>query len=252
MEGTTIRILIADDNKLLCEILQQSLEAVPGFDVVGIAHDGVETVRMVRQMQPDLLVLDIIMPHLDGLGVLEQLREAQLKKVPRIIVLTGMGQDAVATLALSLGADYYMLKPFDMDTLVKRARDLICEQDGGFVRSTHQRRDQLVVSLLTQMNMSPNINGYRYLREAVNMVAVDASLLYGITSRLYPALAEMFASTASRVERSIRHAIETTVSKGGLEPLYRLLGNTQDTPKVKPTNGEFVAMLAEHVRASLK
>ena len=249
MEDEIIRVLIADDNKLLCEMLEQSFGAAPGFAVMGVAYDGLEAVRMTQRILPDLLVLDIMMPHLDGLGVLERLRECQLEKTPHIIVLTGMGQEAVATLALSLGADYYMLKPFDMDILVKRARDLIGCRSGTLGSAAPQHRDQMVVSLLAQINMPPNINGYHYLREAARLVLADVSLLCAITNKLYPMLAATFDSTASRVERSIRHAIETTASKGNMDVLYQLSGNTTDVQKAKPTNGEFIAMLAEYVRA---
>lgn len=252
MEDSPIRILIADDNRRFCEILRNSLDAVAGFEVIGTVHDGTETVRLVQQMLPDLLILDMIMPHLDGLGVLELLHESRLERVPRVIVISGMGQDTIATRALALGADYYMLKPFDTDVLIRRTKDLMSGYVSGMMRTNYQRRDKLVVSLLGQINMSPNIHGYQYLREAVNLVSVDLSLLRGITNKLYPMLASTFDSTPSRVERSIRHAIETTVNKGSMDALYRFFGNTMDPQKGKPTNGEFIAMLAEYVRNGTK
>jgi len=252
MDDALIRILIADDNHRFCDILRKSLDAVEMFEVVGTAHDGTDTVRMVTRLLPDLLILDIIMPHLDGLGVLEQLHASRLERMPRVIVLSGMGQDAIAAQALALGADYYMLKPFDMDALVRRAKDLMSGHMSGMMRTHYAQRDKLAVSLLGQINMSPTIQGYRYLREAVNLVSVDISLLRGITNKLYPMLAETFNSTPSRVERSIRHAIETTVNKGNMEALHRFFGNTMDPQKGKPTNGEFIAMLAEYVRNGTK
>ena len=252
MDAASIRILIADDNKRFCDILQKSLDAVEVFEGVGTAHNGADTVRMVQSLLPDLLILDIIMPHLDGLGVLEQLRASRLERMPRVIILSGVGQDAISTRALSLGADYYMLKPFDMGALVRRAQDLMSGQMSGTMRTHYEQRDRLIVHLLGQINMSPTIQGYLYLRKAVNLVSVDISLLRGITNRLYPMLAEAFDSTPSRVERSIRHAIESTVNKGNLEALHYLFGNTMDPQKGKPTNGEFIAMLAEYVRNGAK
>ena len=252
MDDISIRILIADDNHEFCDILQKSLDAVEVFEVVGIVHNGTETVRMVKSLLPDLLILDIIMPHLDGLGVLEQLHASHLERMPRVIVLSGMGQDAIAARALSLGADYYMLKPFDMSALVRRAQDLMSGQMSSMMRTHYEQRDKLIVSLLGQVNMSPAIQGYQYLRKAVNLVSVDITLLRGITNRLYPMLAETFHSTPSRVERSIRHAIESTVNKGNMEALHHLFGNTMDPQKGKPTNGEFIAMLAEYVRNGVK
>jgi len=252
MDETPIRILIADDNRHFCDILRKSLDAVELFEVVGTVYDGVETVRTVQQLLPDLLILDIIMPHLDGLGVLEQLHASRLEHMPRVIILSGMGQDPIASRALALGADYYMLKPFDMSALVRRAQDLMSDQMSGMMRIHYEQRDQQIVGLLGQINMSPAIQGYRYLRKAVNLVSVDISLLRGITNRLYPMLAEAFESTPSRVERSIRHAIESTVNKGNLDALHHLFGNTMDPQKGKPTNGEFIAMLAEYVRNGAK
>jgi len=252
MADVPIRILIADDNRRFCDILQKNLDAVEMFEVVGTVHNGADTVRMVKLLLPDLLILDIIMPHLDGLGVLEQLHASRLERVPRVIILSGMGQDAIAVRALSLGADYYMLKPFDMEALVRRAQDLMGGQISGMMHTHYEQRDQLIVSLLGQINMSPAIHGYQYLRKAVNLVSVDISLLRGITNKLYPMLAEAFASTPSRVERSIRHAIETTVNKGNMDALHHLFGNTMDPQKGKPTNGEFIAMLAEYARNGAK
>ncbi len=251
-EPASARVIVADDNQRFCDMLCKSIDATPGFQVVASVHDGIKTVEQVQQLLPDLLILDIIMPHLDGLGVLEKLHECRLEKMPRVIILSGMGQDAIASMALSLGADYYMLKPFDMNALVKRAKVLMDDRLGGMMRTNYQRRDQLVVSLLGQINMAPNINGYQYLREAVNLVSVDMSLLRSITNRLYPMLAEHFESTPTRVERSIRHAIETTFNKGSMDVLYRFFGNTMDPQKGKPTNSEFIAMLAEYVRIGLK
>ena len=252
MDAASIRILIADDNQRFCDILQKSLDAVDMFEVVGTAHNGADTVRMVQSLLPDLVILDIIMPHLDGLGVLEQLHASRLERVPRVIILSGMGQDTIAARALSLGADYYMLKPFDMGTLVRRAQDLMSGQMSGMMRTHYEQRDGLIVSLLGQANMSPTIQGYQYLRKAVNLVSVDVSLLRGITNRLYPMLAEDFHSTPSRVERSIRHAIESTVNRGNMEALHHLFANTVDPQKGKPTNGEFIAMMAEYVRNEVK
>ncbi|MCL2811216.1 MAG: sporulation transcription factor Spo0A [Clostridia bacterium] len=252
MDDTPIRILIADDNRRFCDILQKSLEAVEPFEVVGMVHDGADTVRMVEQLLPDLLILDMIMPHLDGLGVLEQLHASRLERMPRVIILSGLGQDLIATRALSLGADYYMLKPFDMDVLVRRAQDLMAGKTCSMTRIHFEQRDKIITGMLGQINMSPAIQGYMFLRRAVNMVSVDISLLRGITKRLYPMLAESFDSTPSRVERSIRHAIESTVNKGNMDALHHIFGNTMDPQKGKPTNGEFIAMLAEYVRNAAK
>ena len=253
MEEPTIRILLADDNRRFSESLRQNLDSVDGFEVVGVAHDGVEAVRMTRELAPDLLVLDIIMPLLDGLGVLEQIRDGQLEKLPRIVVLSGMGQDGIAAMALSLGADYYMLKPFDVDMLVKRLKSLMGDQmPADFSAATVRQRDQYVLTLLGQLSMPPNINGYQYLREAVNLVSADASLLRGLTNKLYPRLAETFSSTPSRIERSIRHAIEITANKENREAFNRFFSNSSLQHREKPTNGEFIATLAELVRTYMQ
>jgi two-component system response regulator (stage 0 sporulation protein A) len=248
METEAIRILIADDNPVFSAQLLRELDAVEGFEVVGEARDGMDALQKVQLLLPDLLLLDPIMPRLDGLGVLDKLHEYHLEKVPRVIVLAGKGQDAIAVQTISRGADCYLIKPFEMKALILRIQDLMSEQGCNMARIHYEHRDWLVVSLLHQVGVPPKTDGYRYLREAINLVSVDISLMRGVTTRLYPALARTFATTPSRVERSIRHAIETTANKGNIDTLYAIFGGIVDPQRGKPTNSEFISQMATYVR----
>ncbi|MDU1228115.1 MAG: sporulation transcription factor Spo0A [Clostridium sp.] len=224
MEDSKISVLIADDNKEFCSILNDYLLNQKDIVVTGIAKDGREALELIQQKQPDLVVLDIIMPHLDGLGVLEKLNGMDLDKMPRVIVLSAVGQDKITQQAITLGADYYVVKPFDMDIFTKRIREMFSTQDVETKRrsvSTQvvQREaaatsrgpidlETEITSIIHEIGVPAHIKGYMYLREAITMVVNDMELLSAVTKELYPSIAKKYNTTASRVERAIRHAIE--------------------------------------------
>jgi len=258
----SISVLIADDNKDFCDIISEYLQKQDGIEVVGIANDGLEAVQMVQQYQPDVLILDIIMPHLDGLGVLEQLNASEIKKFPKIIVLSAVGQDRITQRAISLGADYYIVKPFDLEVFVKRIKELSTNSMDAIERrpasvaslsfqpisgkSSSLEAD--VTNIIHEIGVPAHIKGYQYLREAIIMVVNNMELLSGITKELYPSIASKFNTTPSRVERAIRHAIEVAWSRGRVDTINRLFGYTVHDEKGKPTNGEFIAMVADKLR----
>lgn len=260
-----INVLIADDNKDFCDIISEYLQKQEDIDVVGIANDGLEVMDMIYTTQPDILVLDIIMPHLDGLGVLEKLNSSDMEVIPKIIVLSAVGQDKITQRAISLGADYYIVKPFDLEIFVKRMRELILDE------STEIEKRPLIASNVSQIGSTKNsslesgvtniiheigvpahIKGYQYLREAIMMVVNNIELLSGITKELYPSIAEKFNTTPSRVERAIRHAIEVAWNRGRIDTINKLFGYTVHDEKGKPTNGEFIAMIADKLRMQSK
>ena len=230
MEDSKISVLIADDNKEFCSILNDYLLNQKDIVVTGIAKDGREALELIQQKQPDLVVLDIIMPHLDGLGVLEKLNGMDLDKMPRVIVLSAVGQDKITQQAITLGADYYVVKPFDMDIFTKRIREMFSTQDVETKRrsvSTQvvQREaaatsrgpidlETEITSIIHEIGVPAHIKGYMYLREAITMVVNDMELLSAVTKELYPSIAKKYNTTASRVERAIRHAIEVAWGRG--------------------------------------
>ena len=242
MEDSKISVLIADDNKEFCSILNDYLLNQKDIIVTGIAKDGREALELIEERQPDLVVLDIIMPHLDGLGVLERLNSMTLEKMPRVIVLSAVGQDKITQQAITLGADYYVVKPFDMDIFTKRIREMFSTVEAPEVVA--QKTTQMpiiqreaaatsrgpvdleteITSIIHEVGVPAHIKGYMYLREAITMVVNDMELLSAVTKELYPSIAKKYNTTASRVERAIRHAIEVAWGRGQIEAINKLFG----------------------------
>ncbi|KAF9122633.1 Stage 0 sporulation protein A [Mortierella sp. GBA39] len=235
--------------------------------VTGIAYNGEEVLNMISESRkiPDVLILDIIMPHLDGLGVLERLREMNLSPQPKIIMLTAFGQENITQRAVQLGASYYILKPFDMEVLASRIRQLVGQQHittGNMTVSTTKSNvvpmakgknlDANITSIIHEIGVPAHIKGYQYLREAITMVYNNIEILGAITKTLYPAIAEKFKTTPSRVERAIRHAIEVAWTRGNIDSISHLFGYTINISKSKPTNSEFIAMVADKLRIEHK
>ena len=264
----SISVLIADDNKDFCDILSEYLGKQDDLDIVGVAKDGLEAIEFVSKILPDVLVLDIIMPHLDGLGVLEKLTTMNLEKFPKVIVLSAVGQDKITQRAIALGADYYVVKPFDFEIFIKRIRQLM----GNTSTTTERRkeyRDLLVntpsnikekarsleaeiTNIIHEIGVPAHIKGYLYLREAISMVVENIEMLSAVTKELYPSIAKKFNTTPSRVERAIRHAIEVAWSRGKVDTINNLFGYTVHNDKGKPTNSEFIAMVADKLRLEQK
>lgn len=253
-----IRILLADDNREFAQMLRDHLSAQSDMEVIGVAYNGNEVMEMLSRQVPDVLVLDIIMPHLDGLGVLEKLQEKKIQRVPKIIMLTAFGQENVTQRAVELGAAYYILKPFDLDVLTDRIRQVQGIQGRAGAQAIHGKGsrvsnlDASITHLIHEIGVPAHIKGYLYLREAIAMVYKEVELLGAITKTLYPRIAEKYNTTPSRVERAIRHAIEVAWSRGNMESIRNLFGYTINVTKAKPTNSEFIAMVADRLRIEHK
>lgn len=257
-----IEVLLADDNREFVNLLEEYISSQYDMDVVGVAYNGNEVVRLLQERVPDVLILDIIMPHLDGLAVLEQIQAMRLSPQPKIIMLTAFGQEEITKKAVELGAAYYILKPFDMEVLAQRIRQMITTKPGSsFITSVKQQAplavrgrnlDASITSIIHEIGVPAHIKGYLYLREAITMVFNDVELLGSITKVLYPDIAKKFNTTASRVERAIRHAIEVAWSRGNLDSISSLFGYTISNTKAKPTNSEFIAMVADKLRIEAK
>ncbi|MBK5241402.1 sporulation transcription factor Spo0A [Clostridium sp.] len=265
MEETRTKIIIADDNKEFCNIFSDYLLTQKDMVVTGIAENGVEVLRLIEERKPDLVVLDIIMPMLDGLGVLERLDTMNLDPMPHIIVLSAVGQDKITQRAMSLGADYYVVKPFDMEVLIRRIRQLtnktIDNDDVKIIPNAYNteikiNRNQSVdvdmidqiTNIMHEIGIPAHIKGYMFAREAISMVVNDVELLSAVTKELYPLIGEKFNTTASRVERAIRHSIEVAWNRGQIETINKIFGYSIRNGKAKPTNSEFIAMVADKLR----
>jgi len=257
-----IKVCIVDDNRELVGLLEEYLSSQDDIEVLGVAYNGQECLTMLNDKDPDVLVLDIIMPHLDGLGVLERLRQMD-RPQPNVIMLTAFGQEDVTKKAVDLGAAYFILKPFDMEGLASHIRQVsgnaapIIKRTNSSIRTNEPQSkgknlDASITSIIHEIGVPAHIKGYLYLREAISMVYNDIELLGSITKVLYPDIAKKYNTTASRVERAIRHAIEVAWSRGNIESISSLFGYTVSMTKAKPTNSEFIAMVADKLRLEHK
>ncbi|WP_026694692.1 sporulation transcription factor Spo0A [Peribacillus kribbensis] len=255
-----IKVCVVDDNRELVGLLEEYISSQDDMEVAGVAHNGQECLQMLAQVEPDVLILDIIMPHLDGLGVLERMRDLEMSSMPQVIMLTAFGQEDVTKKAVDLGASYFILKPFDMDALASHIRQIsgkgnsFIKKSSSFsyksssVESKPKNLDASITSIIHEIGVPAHIKGYLYLREAISMVFNDIELLGSITKVLYPDIAKKYNTTASRVERAIRHAIEVAWSRGNIDSISSLFGYTVSMTKAKPTNSEFIAMVADKLR----
>jgi len=262
-----IKVLIGDDNRDFCELLRVYVEGQPDLQIAGVAHNGTEVLEAIAAEPPDVIILDIIMPHLDGIGVLEQLNHMDLPVRPKIIMLTAFGQENITQKVLEMGADYYVLKPFSLDVLGTRIRQLAGAVPSPasappapaastpvltYIPQRTRNLDNDVTAIIHEIGIPAHIKGYRYLREAIMMVVERVDLLGCVTKELYPTIARTHSTTPSRVERAIRHAIEVAWSRGNVEVINGLFGHTVNRERGKPTNSEFIAMVADRLRMEVK
>ena len=260
---TKIRVLVVDDNREYVEVLCSYMKQEKRIEVIGCAYDGLEAINMLRMTEPDVLVLDMVMPNLDGIGVLERMQNLRLKKIPRILVVSAVLNDSIAAKTINLGAEYFMLKPVNFDVLVDRIAMFAKEEDGKHseFRSQEMRSfpkpdmsdvETMVTEIIHEIGIPAHIKGYQYLRHAIMMVVKDLDIINSITKELYPTVAKDFNTTPSRVERAIRHAIEVAWDRGDTEVLNSFFGYTIANSKGKPTNSEFIAMIADKLRLQIK
>ena len=266
-----ITILIADDNPDFARTLTSYIEEDDELEVIAVARDGKQAVEMILNTEPDIALLDVIMPHLDGIGVLEKISMLKCNKKPICIMLSAVGQDKITQKAINLGAEYYVVKPFDIELLIKRIKELKNFKPNQNVNNfigkeikqqyveipengekNQENLEALVTNIIHEVGVPAHIKGYQYLREAIIMVVNDIDVINQITKSLYPKIALKFNTTPSRVERAIRHAIEVAWGRGDQQTVEKIFGYTISAAKGKPTNSEFIAMIADKLRLELK
>ncbi len=259
-----ITILIADDNVEFGDLLNEQISKEEDIKVLGVARDGLKAVEMIKQLSPDIVILDIIMPNLDGIGVLERMQSLQLAHKPLFIMLSAIGQDIFVQRAIILGAEYYIVKPFDIDILVSRIRQIHNDNNKNsnlygrmFTKSVQQTvkpntktvdLELEVTNLLHDVGIPPHMAGYQYLREAILQAVNNSKIFSSVTKVLYPEVATKFSSTPQKVERAIRNAIESAWTRGNQDSIDSMFGYTFNYSKGKPTNSEFIAMMADKLR----
>ena len=263
-----IKVVVADDNELMLDMISTILKNDDDIEVVAEVTDGVHLLSIIRDKKPDVVLLDLVMPLMDGLGVMEQVRKKadSLEKMPAFIVLTAAKQESITENAFALGASYYLLKPFDSEILLTRIKQTVQDMKNkkvekgnsivyenknmGANKTVNLEAD--VTNVIHEIGVPAHIKGYQYLRDAIMMSVNDSEVLNSITKVLYPTIAKKHKTTPSRVERAIRHAIEVAWSRGKMDTIDELFGYTVSYGKGKPTNSEFVALIADKIRLEYK
>lgn len=253
----SLRVLIADDNIDFRTLLIDTLENEPDFEILDCAADGHEAVQKTAALCPDVLILNSLLPHLDGLGVVKSINSMKLKHRPLIFMLSPFSGEHLTAEACALGVTYFMIKPFTLKTLIERIRMFRTSQpmlNGGISAATESGDsvELIVTNIIHEIGVPAHIKGYHYLREAIIMAVRDMDVINAVTKVLYPTVAKKFGTTSSRVERAIRHAIETAWNRGDIDTLNRFFGYTVSNAKGKPTNSEFIAMIADKLHLQLK
>lgn len=262
---SNINVMIADDNERIRQNLQEIISREKDMTIVGSASDGMDALSAIWTSHPDVVLLDIIMPKMDGLGVLEKVKKDEnfLKK-PAFIILTAMRQEEIMEEAFDLGANYVLLKPFDQNALIKKIREVkdgkTAEDKKEFIslknKSKEEDRDYhleiIVTNIIHEIGVPAHIKGYQYLRDSIIMSVNNMDILNSITKQLYPTIAKMHDTTPSRVERAIRHAIEVAWNRGKMDTINELFGYGIQAGRGKPTNSEFIALIADKIRLEYK
>lgn len=252
-----IHVAIADDNQRMVDMITKLLSQDDDIEVVASADNGEAAVEIIKESRPDVVLLDIIMPKLDGIGVLERIKEVPAEKKPAVIMLSAMGQESVCEEAMELGASYFILKPFDSHMVIRKIKQ--AKSQSGMASSlvpfrekneklTKNQLEIIITNMIHEIGVPAHIKGYQYLRDSIMMAVYDMDILNSVTKQLYPAIAEKFQTTSSRVERAIRHAIEVAWGRGKMDTIDALFGYTVHAGKGKPTNSEFIALIADKIR----
>ena len=253
-----LNVAIADDNERMLRELGDIVGSDEELQVVGTAKDGEEAYEMIKKNEPDVVLLDIVMPKLDGLTVMDKIRnDKNMKKHPAFIMISAIGQEKITEDAFSLGADYYIMKPFDNDVVLNRIKHVRSAElrRGTEVRkvNAYEKKQELeernlesdVTNIIHEIGVPAHIKGYHYLRDSIIMAIEDPEVINAVTKQLYPSVAKRYSTTSSRVERAIRHAIEVAWDRGDVDVLNSYFGYTIHNTRGKPTNSEFIAMISD-------
>lgn len=256
-----IKILLIDNDSLLTNIEKSFLSKQEKVEVVLVAENGLDGYNEIMKTNPDVVILDIVIPYLDGLEILEKVNNSSMQKKPVFVVLSSINQKKIINKSLNLGASYYIAKPVDLKVLWTRIKDVYqcskVENNKAYViknklNNFNIHLQEKVTDILYELGMPSNIKGYRYLKDAISMVVRDVELLNCVTKELYPTIATRYNTVSSRVERAIRHAIEVSCQRGQIETINDMFGHTISSSKGKPTNSEFIARIADKLRLQLQ
>lgn len=252
-----LKVEIADDNEETLKLLEDILKDEKDINLVGKAHNGAEAYDMIMSKKPDVVVMDLVMPKMDAISVMDKFKDKdESEKKPHFIILSAIGQEKIVESAVNYGATYYLMKPFEPETVVDRIRyfnkpltEAFPKLPKGVIKPRQNMNLEMeVTDIIHEIGVPAHIKGYQYLRDAIIMSVNDMEMLGSITKILYPTIAKKYQTTPSRVERAIRHAIEVAWSRGKMDTIDALFGYTIHNGKGKPTNSEFVALIADKIR----
>ena len=247
-----INVLLADNSEYFAIPCANVMKA-HGLDVTLTEKDGKAVLEALSRQQPDVLLMDLFLPRLDALGVLEGMKKMELTTRPQVMVMSGFDNPALEREIMTAGADYYFLKPFDAGAMSQRILALCAEHtEPTSGRPVSRNLEMQVTEIIHQIGVPAHIKGYQYLRDAILMAIEDGEIINAVTKLLYPAVAKRHGTTSSRVERAIRHAIEVAWDRGDVDTLTAYFGYTIHNERGKPTNSEFIAMIADKFRLQLK
>ena len=248
---TKKKLIVADASEDFRRMLTEAAAREEDMEVAGSTGNGEELMALVKSRRPDVVVMDLVLSGMDGLAVLRGMGEER----PRVLVLSSFCGSSLAEQAAAEGADYLMLKPCRMTDLLERVRRLADEREGvSLLREERAEQDleRQVTGIIHEIGVPAHIKGYQYLREAIRLAVEDMEVINAVTKVLYPTVAKRFGTTASRVERAIRHAIEVAWDRGDLETLQKYFGYTVSNAKGKPTNSEFIALIADKLQLQMR
>lgn len=252
-----LNVIIADDTTELGQNCANALKGY-GMEVKLCPKNGLTLVEKIKSIKPDVVIADVFMPNLDIIGVLEALKNLNLHTKPLVMAMSSFDNPVLEKEALEAGATYYFLKPFDINTMAERIIKLAGRKNDTrpIVISdntvTDPQLEVMVTDIIHQIGVPAHIKGYHYLREAIILTLKDGETMNSVTKVLYPTVAKRHSTTASRVERAIRHAIEVAWDRGDIDVLNSYFGYTIQNQRGKPTNSEFIAMIADKLRLRLK
>lgn len=264
-----VNVVIIDDNPMILNTLDEVISSEAGLSVIGRADNGKDAIDMIKDTQPDVVLLDLVMPQMDGITVVENIKKkTSMLKNPAFIILSAVGGEQMTEEAFQAGANYFLMKPFDKDILVNKIRRIgkrpvrpvpgkvleaplkaATPEEAAMNREEYMKEhlETDITKMLHELGIPAHIKGYQYLRDAISMVVRDREMMEAVTKILYPEIAKKNYTSSSRVERAIRHAIEVAWGRGSLEVIDELFGYTISTGKGKPTNSEFIALIADKI-----
>jgi len=247
MENLT-KVILADANEEFRILLEDTIDKTGEFTVVGSTGDGTELLEMVHHLQPQMVIMDVVLPGLDGFGVLNQLQKMG-DNAPTVFVTSSFSNDETVSRAMSMGVYFFLPKPVSEQSLLEQMRKAVAPQEQLLQEPGLESR---ITAIIHEIGVPAHIKGYQYLREAIMIAVNDMDVINAVTKVLYPAVAKAFNTTPSRVERAIRHAIEVAWDRGDLETLQNYFGYTVNSAKGKPTNSEFIALIADRLQLQMK